>query len=162
MTWLTELPAGDTDWERLRALFPSSIDAFDDIQRAAWTLFDPVVLELCRLRMATLLRFDGGLALRSEQARAAGLDEEKIAALASWPTSPLFSAAERACLALAEQFLMDANGVTDELVGDVLKHYSGEECYRLVTALSAFERLQRGCLTLGLDTSPESAWLTES
>ena len=49
-TWLTDLPAGDTDWDRVRQLFPSSFDAFADVQRAAWMLFDPVTLELCRLR----------------------------------------------------------------------------------------------------------------
>ena len=49
--------------------------------------------------------------------------------------------------------------LTTNLIEAVLRHYTGEECYRLVTALSAFERLQRGCLTLGITESPESAWL---
>lgn len=158
-TWLPDLPAGDTEWERVRALFPAAFDAVADLQRTVWDSFDPVVLELCRLRIAALLRFAPGLELRSERARAAGLDEEKIAALASWPTSALFSDAERCCLALAEQFLIDANGVTDQLVDDVLAHWSPADCHTLANAISAFETFQRGCLTLGIGTSPEAAWL---
>ena len=158
-TWLPDLPPGDTDWERVSALFPAAFAAVADLQRAVWDSFDPVVLELCRLRIATLLRFGPGLGLRSERARAAGLDETKIAALASWPTSASFTDAERSCLALAEQFVMDANGVSDELVDAVLEHWSPADCHTLANAISAFETFQRGCLTLGMGASPEAAWL---
>ena len=75
--------------------------------------------------------------MRSQQARDAGSAEDKIAELSSWPTSPLFSARERACLALAEQFVIDVNGVTDRQVDDVLEHLSSGECYAYVNALSA-------------------------
>jgi alkylhydroperoxidase family enzyme len=160
MTWLPGLPQGDTDWERLSALFPGAFDAVEELQRAVWAAVDPVLLELARVRIATLLGFGPGLDVRSQQAKDAGLDEEKIAELPLWPTSPLFSARERACLALAEQFVIDVNGITDRLVDDVLDHLSPEECYAYVNALSAFENLQRGCLTLGVTTSPEMAWFS--
>lgn len=158
-TWLPDLPPGETDWDRVAALFPAAFEAVVELQRAAWASFDPVVLELARLRTAQLLGFRAGLAVRSDAAREAGLDEARISALSDWPTSPLFSDAERACLALAEQFVMDANGVTDDLVGAVLEHYSAAGCHSFVNAVSAFETFQRGCLTLGLATSPEAAWL---
>lgn len=159
-TWLPDLPPGDTDWDRVTALFPAAFEAVVELQRAAWASFDPAVLELARLRTAHLLGFRAGLAVRSGAARRAGLEEAKISALAEWPTSPLFSDAERACLALAEQFVMDANGVTDELVGAVLRHYSAADCHSFVNAVSAFETFQRGCLILGLGSSPEAAWLS--
>ena len=158
-TWLADLPPGDTDWDRVAALFPAAFEAVADLQRAAWASFDPVVLELARLRTAQLLGFEAGLAVRSEAARGAGLQEDKISALADWPTSALFSDAERACLALTEQFVMDANGVTDELVAALLEHYSAADCHSFVNAVSAFETFQRGCLTLGLGSSPEATWL---
>ena len=161
-TWLTDLPPGETDWDRVAALFPEAFGAVCDLQRAAWASFDPVVLELARLRTAQLLGFEVGLGVRSEAARRAGLQEAKISALSQWPTSPLFSAAERACLALTEQFVMDANGVTDGLVAEVLEHYSPADCHSFVNAVSAFETFQRGCLTLGLGSSPEAAWLSPS
>lgn len=159
MTWVRDLPAAPTDWDAIAAILPRAATAVADLHRTVWTLADPVLLELSRLRLATLLGFEAGLRLRSDRARAAGLGEEKIAGLASWPTSPLFSARERACLAFTEQFLLDANGVTDDLVAGVLEHLSPAECYGFVNAVSAFETLQRGSLTLGLDPSPEADWL---
>jgi alkylhydroperoxidase family enzyme len=118
-----------------------------------------VVLELSRLRIAQLLGFEPGLRLRSWRATEAGLTNEKILELGSWPTSERYEARERSCLALTEQFIMDANAVTEEMVADVLRYFSPEECYTFVQAISAFETFQRGCLTLGVDDSPESAWL---
>lgn len=160
MTWLPDLPEGGTDWERLSAFFPGAFDAVEELQRAVWAAVDPVLIELARLRIATLLGFEAGLAVRSQQARDAGLGEDKIAELSSWPTSRLFSARERSCIALAEQFVMDVNSITDRQVDDVLEHLSSGECYAYVNALSAFENLQRACLTLGVTTSPETAWLS--
>jgi alkylhydroperoxidase family enzyme len=159
VTWVRDLPDAATDWDAVAQVLPDAAAAVAELHRTVWTLADPVLLELARLRMATLLDFQPGLRLRSGQARAAGLNEDKIAVLSSWPTSPLFSARERACVALAEQFLIDANGVTDQLVADVLEYLSPEETYGFVNAVSAFETLQRGSLTLGLDPSPEAGWL---
>ena len=122
---------------------------------AAWDETDPVLLELCRLRMATVLTYPAEQARRTGRAAAAGLDEAKLAALPSWPTSPRFDARERACLALAEQFVIDANGVTDELVAAVTEHLGPEGCYAFVQALSLLETFQRACLALGIDSVPD-------
>jgi alkylhydroperoxidase family enzyme len=162
MTWLPDDPSGDSDWTRLSAMFPGAIGAIEALHRAVWAAADPVLLELARLRIATLVGFEPGLEVRSAQARLAGLDEDKIAMVASWPASSVFSPRERACLALAEQFVLDVNGITDTLVDDVLQYLSPAECYAYVSALSAFENLDRACVTLGVSTSPEPAWLSES
>jgi len=160
MTWLRERGGRDLDWDGVTAMFPDAAESVTRLHRVIWEQGDPVLLELCRLRIATLLEFEAGLRVRSEQARAAGLTGDKIESLNLWPTSPLFSEKERACLALAEQLLMDASGMTDEIVDEVLEHLSASECYALVQAVSALETLQRGCLVLGLERSPEESWLT--
>ena len=49
---------------------------------AAWDAVDPVLLELCRLRVAMLLGCAEELAARTPAAVAAGLDEDTIAVLA--------------------------------------------------------------------------------
>jgi hypothetical protein len=49
--------------------------------------------------------------------------------------------------------------MTDEIVDEVLEHLSPSECYALVQAISAMETLQRGCLVLGIERSPEESWL---
>ena len=113
------------------------------------------MLELARLRIATLLGANGDLARRTAVARDAGVTEAKIDALPSWPSSPLFDARERACLALTEQFAMDASGVTDEQVADVTEHLGADGCYAFVQAVSVLETFQRACLTLGFEEVPQ-------
>jgi alkylhydroperoxidase family enzyme len=154
-TWLDGLPAGDTDWDRFAARCPEAAVALTDVVTAAWDETDPVLLELCRVRMATLLGFPAEQARRTARAQAAGLEEAKVAELAAWPTSPRFTACERACLTLTEQFLVDANGVTDEHVADVAGHLGPEGCYAFVQALSVVETFQRACLTLRIETIPD-------
>ncbi len=156
--WLQDLPAGDTDWDRLVALWPEATDALAGLVGAAWDENDPVLLELCRLRMATLLCSRLELARRTDRAAAAGLTEEKIGELASWPTSPRFTDRERAALALAEQFVVDANGVTDAQVAELTGHLGPAGSFAFVQGLSALETFQRACLTLGIDTAPGHAW----
>ena len=111
---------------------------------------DPVTLELCRLRLATLLRSPLDLAAREPHALAAGLDEETIAALPEWPTSPRFSAAQRAALAFTEQFVMDAHGFEDGDVDGLLEHLSPPQLATLTIAVAVFDALARVRLMLTL------------
>jgi alkylhydroperoxidase family enzyme len=154
MTWLTGLPEADTDWDRLAGLSPDAIGALSDVVVAAWDDTDPMLLELARLRIATILGHRGESARRSDRARRVGLGEDKIAELAAWPTSSRFNARERACLALTEQFVIDANGVTDTQVADVTEHLGPARCYAFVEAVSVVETFQRACLLLGVDDAP--------
>jgi alkylhydroperoxidase family enzyme len=153
--WLDGLPAAATDWDRFVALSPAAFEALAGLVRAAYDGTDPVLLELARLRTATLLGHTAELGRRSDRARAAGLSEDRIVELARWPTSPRFDARERACLALAEQFVLDANGVTDEMVAGVTTHLGAEGCYAFTQAVSALETFQRACLALGIETAPD-------
>ena len=158
--WLEGLPAGETDWDRFAASWPVPFGALAAVVVAAWDETDPVLLELCRLRMATLLAYPAEQVRRTARARAAGLDDAKVAELQNWPTSPRFEPRERACLALAEQFVIDANAVTDEQVADVTGHLGAEGCYGFVQALSVVETFQRACLTLGIGSVPDIDQLT--
>jgi alkylhydroperoxidase family enzyme len=108
--------------------------------------------------MATLLGSRLERSRRTERAAAAGLTEEKIGELASWPTSPRFSERERVALAVAEQFVVDANGVTEEQIAAVTEHLGPAASFAFVQGLSALETFQRACLTLGVDTAPDGPW----
>ena len=79
---------------------------------AAWEVVDPVLLELCRLRLAQLFGDTAELVVRTPAAVAAGLDESTIRELRGWPRSPQFGPRERACLAFCEQFFIDVANVT--------------------------------------------------
>jgi alkylhydroperoxidase family enzyme len=154
MTWLADLPAGETDWDRVSALCPEAFGAIARLVGAAWQEVDPILLELCRLRIAFVLRYTAESGRRSIRAETVGLTQDKLAELSLWPTSPRFSELERACLALAEQFVIDANGVTDAQVAAVSHHLGPDGCYAFVHAVSALETYQRACLTLGIDSAP--------
>ena len=62
------LPPGDTDWDRFAASWPVPFGALADVVVAAWDETDPVLLELCRLRMAALLTYPAEQA-RQDRAR---------------------------------------------------------------------------------------------
>ncbi len=154
MTWLEGLPTGETDWDRVAQLCPEAFDAMSGLVGAAYEEVDPCLLELCRLRIATLLGYTSELMRRSDRAHASGLTDEKVADLPSWPTSPRFTAADRACLSVTEQFVIDANGVTETHISDVTDHLGPEGCYAFMHALSVLETFQRACLVLGIESAP--------
>jgi alkylhydroperoxidase family enzyme len=161
VTWLPGVPDGATDWERLALLHPEPFAALAEVVDAAWQETEPVLLELARLRIAALLRNEAELGRRTAAATAAGLTEEKASLVASWPSSVLFDDRERACLALAEQFVLDTNGVTQAQVDAVAAHLGAAGCYAFVEAVSVLETFQRACLTLGIASGAGVDEMTE-
>ena len=126
---------------------PDVAGALDDAWRAAWVSVDPVLLELCRLRIAMLLGCGPELRARTPEAAAAGLDEERVATLSRWPTSPLFGPTERAGLAFTEQFVIDVAGL-DDATAEAVRDALGEQgLVDFVDALLVVEQRQRLRLT---------------
>jgi alkylhydroperoxidase family enzyme len=111
--------------------------------RAAWEVVDPVLLELCRLRIAILLDCPVEWAARTPAAVAAGLDENSVGELARWPTSPRFGRRERACLAFTEQFVIDVASLDDASAGAVRDELGEEGLVDFVNALLVVEQRQR-------------------
>lgn len=110
---------------------------------AAWDAVDPVLLELCRLRVAMLLGCEAELQVRTPAASAAGLDEATIAELSRWPTSDRFGARERACLAFCEQFVIDVAGLDDDLAFGVSQHLGPQGLADFTAAMLVVEQRQR-------------------
>ena len=119
MSWLT---GQSTDRAGLLTLRPELAASHDRLIAALWSgPISPSVLELCRLRMAMLLRCAPALAERSRAAKAHGLAEETIARLADWPTDPAFGPTDRACLTFAEVYVIDAVAAAfDAMYGTLL------------------------------------------
>jgi alkylhydroperoxidase family enzyme len=143
-------------WEAVTEAAHDDLSAWCDLHRGLWEIVEPRTLELCRLRISMLVGADRHAALRSPTA---GLDEELIAALPAWPTSERFTASDRACLALAEQFVIDVDGIDQPLVDAVLEHLSAGECYALFNALWAVEAVQRTCMVLDVMPDPNDLGL---
>ena len=124
--------------------------ALREIERAVWAqeLVSPVVLELCRLRIAQILGCATALEHRTPQAVTAGLDEALVEALPEWPTDPRFDRRTRDCLGYAEQLLIDAQGVDDDQARGVIDAL-GEGGFLVLTyACGLFETTQRARILL--------------
>ncbi len=119
---------------------PDIADHLTAAHAEAWRAVDPVVLELCRLRVAMLLGCGAELGVRTALA---GVDEDTIAELAQWPTSSRYGPRERACLAFCEQFVIDVAGLDDEVALAVRSHLGEEGLANLATALLVIEQRQR-------------------
>jgi alkylhydroperoxidase family enzyme len=155
MSWLP--PAdGRTPLDRVFGHCPEIYARYRDFAGRLWWSrpADPILLELCRLRIAQLLGCDAELAVRYAPARAAGLDEGKIAALPTWPTHPAYSSCERACLGFAEQFVVDPHGISDDAAAAVTAHLSAPEMVTFTEALAVFDGFMRFRLLLGVGATP--------
>jgi alkylhydroperoxidase family enzyme len=122
---------------------PDVAQSLETLHDAAWSVVDPVVLELCRLRIAKLLGCEFEQGLRTDAAAAAGLDEATVADLSARPTSERFGRRERACLAFCEQFVIDVAGMDDDLAFAVSDELGPQAFRDFVSALLVVEQRQR-------------------
>jgi alkylhydroperoxidase family enzyme len=159
MSWLPESGPGRDDFERCFALRPDLFAAWREFAGIFWEkrLVDPVLLELCRLRVAQLHGAAHPLSTRMREASEAGLDEAKIARLADWWKQPGFSDLERACLRFAEQFVLDAQALSDEEARPVVAALGDAGTVAFVEALAIFDGFGRFCRMLGVQPAGESA-----
>lgn len=158
MSWLQPTAATRED---LLALHPGLAASHRVVVEEIWSSgVDPRILELCRVRTATLV---GNRAVATEPmtpaAAAAGLEPDLVASLPHWPSDPRFDPTMRACLTLAEQFVLDVHGVTDDLVDDVAGHLGPDGVVTLTTALATWEITNRfdNALLGTAETSPPDA-----
>lgn len=111
---------------------------------------DPSLLELCRLRMATILGSRFSLALRYQPARGAGLSEDKIASLSRYADSPLFSDLERRCIEFAELFAIQSSAIGDEEVARLQDAMGTKPMIYFLKALSVMDQVQRSTVAFDL------------
>lgn len=90
---------------------------------AAWSATSPRLLELCRVRVATMLGCTDEAALRTP---GSGVDGATLDALADWPSDSRFDAADRACLAFTEHFVIDV-ATLDDATAETLREHLGDE-----------------------------------
>jgi alkylhydroperoxidase family enzyme len=126
-------------------LRPDLNEPYRDFVGIFWArrLVDPIVLDLCRLRVAQLLGCASQLDERTRAAVDVGLTEEQVARLPEWPTSACFTAAQRAALGYAEQFVLDPHGVDDAMRAELHEHFSGGEAVALTEALALLDGFTR-------------------
>jgi alkylhydroperoxidase family enzyme len=145
VSWVTDgRPASFDD---LVALHPTAGPELEAMRERLWTAPDlpPRVLELVRQRVAKLLGCDADPAERTADA---GVDDVDLDALDSWHDDPRFDVTDRACLDVAEQFVIDPHGVTDAQVDAVRARLGDRGAVALFIGLAVFEGLTRARMTL--------------
>jgi alkylhydroperoxidase family enzyme len=152
MTWLNASVPGATEFDRVFGLCPSLYDDFRHFVSLFWSLrpIDPVILELCQLRIAQLLGGDPAPTFGQQSTGVSAAPPDKIAALEQWREAAVFSDRERACLAFAEKFVLQPHGVTDEDAAAVTAHLSDKEMIAFTEALAVFDGFTRFRLALGI------------
>jgi alkylhydroperoxidase family enzyme len=143
MSRVSSVVDGPTVLDQVWGKRPEYYDVFMSDYTASMLRADPVLAELCRVRIAQLVESDFDLSLRFEPARAAGLDEAKISALTQYPESELFSERERAALEFAEQFAIASSSITDDDVLRLQAHLTPEEFVYLTKALGVIDQFAR-------------------
>jgi alkylhydroperoxidase family enzyme len=159
MSWLPLPRAADgaTPLDRGFGLRPELYQRYRDFVALFWEprVLDPVILELCRLRVAQLHGCRSELGLRHRAALDAGLGEAKVAALAGGDESG-FEAAERACLRFTEMFVRDPHAIRDEDAAAVTAQLGEPGLVALAEALAVFDGFCRFRLILGVEPEAEA------
>ena len=130
---------------------------FSALYAALWTQrhVPADVLELCRLRLAQLHQCAVEL-----QRHEIDIPAEKSEYLAHWDTDPIFSPAERACIAFTEVYAIDTQALTDQHADAVKIHFGDAGLVLLVEALGILDGMTRLSLLWQLpakvDQSPAS------
>ncbi|MFL6696931.1 MAG: carboxymuconolactone decarboxylase family protein [Vitreoscilla sp.] len=150
MAHVQHLAPGPTELDQTWGVRPGFYAIFMADFNASIARVDPVLIEVCRLRMALLLASEFDLGLRYQPAARAGLTEAKIAALPQYLKSPLYSQTERLCIEFAEIFVIQSSNISDEDVARVQAALGSEQFIYFVKALSVMDQFQRGTVAFGV------------
>ena len=143
MTRITTLGDEPTELEQVWGLRADYFHIFIDDYLRSLRRLDPVLVELCRMRIAQLVESDFDQALRYQPAIEAGLTEAKLTEVTDYPTSPLYTPRERAVLEFAEQFVIQSSSISDEDCARLQEHLSAEEFIYLTKSLSVMDQFAR-------------------
>ena len=116
-------------------LVPGVMDALQALGKATGAVLPHVTRHLVELRASQLNGCGFCVDVHTKDAAAAGETAVRLHLVAAWRESTVFTEAERAALALAEEGtrLADAHqGVSDETWAQVRKHYDDDQIGALV------------------------------
>ncbi|BCJ48503.1 alkyl hydroperoxide reductase AhpD [Actinoplanes ianthinogenes] len=117
------------------AAAPTIFKAVLALDTAAKQGLDPALVELVQIRASQINRCAYCLEYHTTDARKAGEDEQRIHQLSAWEESLLYSAAERAALALTEAVTLLPGGVSDEIFDEAARHFDEEQLAHLLAVI---------------------------
>jgi alkylhydroperoxidase family enzyme len=118
---------------------------------------DPRLRELGQMRAGFVCESQFVFSQHCKAARDVGLPEEKIAAVAAWATSDVFTPVERAVLAYTDELVLQLGRVQDATFAALRAALSDEEILELtyVTGLYFMHAVMTRALKLEYDEVPE-------
>ncbi len=114
---------------------------------------DPVLRELGQTRAGYLRECQFVYSQHCKSCRQLGMSEEKIAAIAAWETSALFSPLERAALAYTDCLVLRGGRTPDPIFATLKAHLSDEEIleFTYITMLYEMHAVMTRALKLEFD-----------
>ncbi|MEV4251996.1 carboxymuconolactone decarboxylase family protein [Spirillospora sp. NPDC049652] len=114
---------------------PKVFKAVLALDAAARDGLDPVVVELVQIRASQLNRCAYCIDYHTGDARKAGETEERIYQLSAWHESSLYTAEERAALALTEAVTLLPQGVPDEVYAEAETRFGEKGLAQLIALI---------------------------
>ncbi|MEV4249110.1 carboxymuconolactone decarboxylase family protein [Streptosporangium canum] len=96
---------------------------------------DPVLVELVQIRASQINRCAYCIDYHTGDARRAGERETRIYQLSAWQESSLYTAEERAALALTEAVTLLPQGVEDAVYDEAARHFDDKELAQLIALI---------------------------
>ncbi|MFI9720953.1 carboxymuconolactone decarboxylase family protein [Streptomyces sp. NPDC052396] len=118
------------------AAAPKVFKAVLALDAAAGEGLDPVVRELVKIYASQLNHCTYCIEYHTTDARAAGETEQRIYQLGGWRESLLYTAAERAALALTEAVTLLPGGVPDEVYQRAAEHFDERQLAGLIALIA--------------------------
>jgi len=125
---------------------PKMVLGFTQMSAAIWDPAGKVDIKVKRLISHVTSRSAGCqycTAHTAEGAAKVGVDQQKLDAVWSYRTSPLFNAAERAALDVAVAAGTVPNAVTDDMFVELRKHWSDDQVVEIIGVIAMFGFLNR-------------------
>ncbi|MFB9711078.1 carboxymuconolactone decarboxylase family protein [Streptosporangium nondiastaticum] len=117
------------------AVAPRVFKAVLALDAAAREGLDPTLLELVQIRASQINRCAYCIDYHTGDARRAGESEARVHQLSTWHESSLYTAKERAALALTEAMTLLPQGVSDAVYDEAARHFDDRELAQLIALI---------------------------
>jgi AhpD family alkylhydroperoxidase len=128
-----------------RSVFPAAVTAMSGLEEAVHaSSLDAELLELVRLRASQLNGCGYCVDMHTKDAKAIGVEDQRLHLAVVWKEAPVYSPRERAALAWCEALtILASSEVPDEVYEQVAVQFSPEEIVALTLAIVAINGWNR-------------------
>lgn len=130
---------------------PEAYNAMFGLEKyLAGSTIDADLQEIIRVRASVLNGCQFCLGMHTSSALKLGVSEEKVAAVAEWQQSDLFSVKEQAALAVTDSVtLISANGLPEQAYQNAAEFFNDEEMAQLIMLIAVINAWNR----IGISTA---------